>query len=430
MSTFKTYCFWGSLHTIFLHFQDIESIDWLQETSTNECKLMVSPIVIDELDEKKIGTSRLSNKARKVLNRLEELAELENAEIRKNVFLEVIINKPQRIVYEENGLNFNEQDHRLIASIIEFRDKSNLNDIVLCTNDIGPRLRAKQFNIEALKLNDKYLIPSQDSEEEKKIKKLEQEIRTLKNKIPLLSLMFSNDKEFIQFELNKFKEIDFKELKVKMMDEIKMKYPYIEQIDPYKNPASLIAQNMFSLTSDQINTYNKKLDDFFLKYEKAIDGFYEHEIKQKLTFELEFVLSNSGNCPAENIDIHLHFPDGFEVVESDDIENEIELPEPPYKPKNRLDFGQSTFSSLSSVYPTLNVANNLKFNRPTIKKTNSFDVDFYRKNLKHGYDEKLESLSIIFENHAEIKNFQVGYEISASNIPEKIKGNLNVIFRK
>ena len=75
---------------IFFHFQYFETIDWLSEVSTSECKLMISPIVVDELDEKKIGTNKLSNKARKVLNRLEELMDVDNAQIQEKVFIEVI----------------------------------------------------------------------------------------------------------------------------------------------------------------------------------------------------------------------------------------------------------------------------------------------------------------------------------------------------
>ena len=179
---------------IFFHFQYFETIDWLSEVSTSECKLMISPIVVDELDEKKIGTNKLSTKARKVLNRLEELMDVDNAQIQEKVFIEVILNKPQKKIYEDYELNFNEQDHRLIASILEFRDEKDDEDILLCTNDIGPRLRAKQYGITPLKLNEKYLLPFQESDEEKTIKKLERENRALKTKYPFFHLGFLTQK--------------------------------------------------------------------------------------------------------------------------------------------------------------------------------------------------------------------------------------------
>ena len=280
---------------IFFHFHYFESIDWLSESSTSACKLMISPIVVDELDEKKIGTNKLGSKARKVLNRLEELMDINNAEIRDNVFIEVILNKPQKKIYEKYELNFNEQDHRLIASILEFRDEKNITDIVLCTNDIGPRLRAKQYGITPLKLDEKYLLPFQESEEEKTIKRLERENRALKSRIPILSLRFSNSKEFVQFNVQDESEVDFEEFKSKLMSELKDKNPYLEPIDPFKNPTALLSQNMFALTTEQIKSFNEKLDAYFSDYEKALEEFYENENRKKLIFELNFVLDNSGN---------------------------------------------------------------------------------------------------------------------------------------
>lgn len=72
----------------------------------------------------------------------------------------------------------------------------------------------------------------------------------------------------------------------------------------------------------------------------------------------------------------------------------------------------------------------MNLNSPSIKKTNSYDVDFSRKNLKHGYSEQLEELTIIFDSNSSINNFQIDYELSSANMPEKLIGKLNVLFEK
>jgi len=412
---------------IFLHFQDFQKIDWLTEIAVEKCTIVVAPIVLDELDEKKIGTSRIGNKARQVLNQIERL--IDNPQIADNIAFEVILDKPLQNIYEENGLNFLEQDHRLIASIIDFKQKRSVKNIVLCTNDIGPRLRAKQFSIGTLKLSDKYLLPTQESEEEKKLRKLEQENQKLKNRIPELSLRFEDLNEFQKFDTKDIRAKNYNDFKRNRIIEIKAKYPYLEHVDPYKNPLASLTMGL-SLAADQINSYNKKLDEYYCEYEKVLAQLFEQEIKKSLTFEIKLKLINKGSSPAEDVDLHLHFPDGFELLESNQIENQIDLPEPPYKPKHKLDFGHFQMSSIGSYMPNINIGNNLNFNRPSIKKTNSYNVDFNRKQLKHGYSEDLEELSIIFESYAIIQNFKFEYEISARNLPEKIKGKLNVIFNK
>jgi len=411
---------------IFLHFQDFRKIDWNKEAKSQECTLILAPIVLDELDEKKIGTSRIGKKARQVLNEIENL--IDKAVLNETIGFEVLLEKPIQRIYDENELNFKEQDHRLIASIIDFKEKRQVSDVLLCTNDIGPRLRAKQYGIASLNLSDKYLLPDQESEIDKKIKILEQENAKLRNRIPKISFAFDDSNEFVKIKTENFNLINYEDFKTQCLVEIKQKYPYMEHIDPYKNPLA----GLMTMTPDgnQINSYNEKLDEYFREYEDAIMQIYEREKRRKLTFEIKLQVTNSGTTPAEDVDIHLHFPDGFELFESEELDEEIELPEPPYKPKNRFDFGYHGMLSSSIISPQINLGTNLKFNKPTIRKTNSYNVDFNRKHLKHGYSEKLESLSIVFGSYEDIQNFKLDYVVSAGNMPEKIEGKLNVIFIK
>ena len=116
---------------IFLHFQDFEKIDWLYESSSKACKLVIPPVVIDELDEKKIGTNKIGNRARNILNRFEQLAEMEDSKIKENIDFEILLLKPSREIYETNDLNFDEKDHRLIASMIQFSEVCDLDKILL-----------------------------------------------------------------------------------------------------------------------------------------------------------------------------------------------------------------------------------------------------------------------------------------------------------
>lgn len=411
---------------IFLHFQDFEKIDWLSESSSKACKLVIPPVVIDELDEKKIGTNKIGNRARNVLNRLEKLSEIKNAKIRENIDFEILLIKPRQEVYDKNNLNFNEQDHRLIASIIQFSQEYDLNDILLCSNDIGPRLRAKMYSIESLKLNSKYLIPNQVSEEEKKIKNLERENQILRTRIPELDVLFLNEKKYQKIKVAERDYSNFEDFKTQKLKEIKMEYPYRE----YDEPKGNLLTQLGPLFSSRIEEYNNKLDEFYSEYEKGLDKIFEYEKKELLSFNIQFIIKNSGNSPAEDIDLHLHFPDGFELIESSEKEDYPSLPNPPYKPKSAFDFGYSTLPIAPSIYNPIITEPSLNFNSPSIKKTNSYDVDFSRKKIKHGYSEQLEELTIIFDSESSINNFKIDFELSAGNMPVKLVGKLNVLFEK
>lgn len=261
---------------IFLHFQDFRKIDWKKEAKAKECTLMLAPIVLDELDKKKIGTNRIGKKARQVLSAIEDL--IDKAVLNKTVRFEVLLEKPMQRIYDENELNFKEPDHRLFASIIDFKEKKQVDDILLCTNDVGPRLRAKQYGIALLNLSEKYLLPEQESEAEKQIKKLEQENAKLKNRIPKLSIAFDDSYEYIKFETENFDLIDYEDYKAQCFAEIKQKYPYMEDVDPYKNPLGGLM--ILMPDSNQINAYNSNLDKFFgIVYMAADGGLLEYDGK-------------------------------------------------------------------------------------------------------------------------------------------------------
>lgn len=411
---------------IFLHFQNFEKIDWLSESFSKNCKLIIPPVVIDELDEKKIGTNKIGNRARNILNRFEQLSEMEEAKINENIEFEILLLKPSREIYESNHLNFDEKDHRLIASIIQFSQEYNINDILLCSNDIGPRLRAKMFSIKSLKLDSKYLIPNQVSEEEKKIIQLERENQILKTRIPKLDVLFLDENKFQKIKIPQRDFSNFENFKAEKLKEIKIENPYMETINPNGNLLSKLS----ALEPSRVNEYNDKLDEFYSEYENTLDKIFEYEKKDLLSFKIQFIIKNSGKRPADDIDLHLHFPDGFELIESSEKEEYPSLPSPPYKPKNAFDFGHSAFPILTSFPHQFTPNTSLNFNSPSIKKTNSYDVDFNRKNLKHGYSEQLEELTIIFDSVSSIKNFQIDFELSTANMPDKLVGKLNLLFEK
>ncbi len=411
---------------IFLHFQDFEKIDWLSESVSKACKLVIPPVVIDELDEKKIGTNKIGNRARNVLNRFEQLSEMEEAKINENIEFEILLLKPSREVYETNNLNFDEKDHRLIASIIQFSQKYSLSDILLCSNDIGPRLRAKMFNIKSLKLDSKYLIPNQVSEEEKRIRQLERENQILKTRIPKLDVLFLDETKFQKMKIPQKDYSNFEDFKAQKLKEIKIENPYMETTNPYDNALSQLT----TLDPSRIRKYNNELDEFYSEYENTLDKIFEYEKKEMLSFKIQFVIKNSGNSPADDIDLHLHFPDGLELIESSEKEEYPSLPSPPYKPKHAFDLGHSAFPILTPFHNPITPNTSLNFNSPSIKKTNSYDVDFSRNNLKHGYSEQLEELTIIFDSESSIKNFQIDFELSAANMPDKLVGKLNVLFEE
>lgn len=416
---------------IFLHCQFFDQIDWLNVCSSDTCKLIISPVIIDELDKNKLGNSKIGKRARNTLLIIEEYFENNVSEIREKVFFEVINNKPSKSIYDEYELNFEEQDHKFLASIIEYKNQHPNIEIYLCSNNIGPRLRAKQFQIGILKLPSKYLLPAKDTDKDKKIRKLEEENLLLKTKIPKTKLEFENGNDFIKIKIDTSEHEKDEFIEVEL-SKLKKEYSYLESQEQNNDdnsiPSIFKGLNSFSLSDNQINDYNSKLEEFFKKYEEFLYNQYGYERKNQLAIRIKIFLVNTGTTPAEEIDIHLHFPNGFELMQIEDFQRPPKKPEAPYKPKSRFDFSNLGITAFMPNF-TSNLSD-LNINKPSIKKTNSYDVDFYRKHLKHHYKNQLDELVAIYRNFNDMINFSIDYEISVANMPESIVGKLSIIYEK
>ncbi|MBW8327168.1 MAG: hypothetical protein K0M50_20565 [Prolixibacteraceae bacterium] len=416
---------------IFLHYKQFDQIDWLSVCSASECELVITPIVIDELDKHKIGNTKIGKRARNVLTQIEKLYETGNFEIQKDVSIKIINEKPKLDTYSRNGLNYQEQDHRIFACIIEYRENNPSCEISLLTVDVGPRIRARQFDINVIKPPEKYFISPGETDEEKTIKKLEQENVFLKSRIPSLTLEFEDGKEFYKikkgeqsFEREKFVTENLGNKKVELEH-------LVYKENAYENPMAAFLQTMsvLSLSPEQIDKYNSELDNYFEDYKKYLIKKFEFIENRKLSHNISIYLSNSGSIPAENVDIHLHFPDGFKLIELEDYPKPPKEPKPPYKPKSRFDFeGMGLSMHLPNLYPTFPSDSKIEINKPTIRKTNSYEVDFQRNYLKHHYKSKLDTLVMIYERFENKQNFKIEYVISAANMPDIIQGNLNIIY--
>lgn len=68
------------------------------------------------------------------------------------------------------------------------------------------------------------------------------------------------------------------------------------------------------IPKEEIERYNNEVDKFIPAYTKFISRNLEFENLKRRTFKLDIALANDGTSPAEDIDIYMHFPDGFQLL--------------------------------------------------------------------------------------------------------------------
>jgi hypothetical protein len=185
-----------------------------------------------------------------------------------------------------------------------------------------------------------------------------------------------------------------------------------------------------ALASALDGNYNSKLQTFYSDYERYLYELAEFEDKKRRTFKLELRLSNAGRCPATNLHVFLHFPDGIAIYDEDSYEKTFVEPTEPEAPVEGYNAGiAGVANALSFSMPQLPTIPSPFANVTgwVVKRSNSVDLSSQVKELTHGLEVGLDSFYVMFESRESVRSFQIDYELLAGNIPEKLLGKLHVI---
>lgn len=395
---------------IFIHFKNFEDIPWNQilECNKNDIEIAIAPIVIDELDKHKYNSNpKVANRIKKLMPKFNEILSTGSSKGLKVQFLD---KRPRNEIFDEYMLDKNQQDDCLLASILSFKNHLNLNDKVFyVTNDFGPRIKTRSLNIDLLSISEEYLMEN-DSSEEQKLKK---ENERLKNLFPKLDIFFKESQNKIyevkkeNFDLNKELFISNK------MEEIKKDSPMLVYMED--SSSSLIKFN--NLTEQQITNYNKELNSYYESFKQYWDLAFDSVLYHHNFLKLNLIIKNIGNIPAEDIDIILRFPRDINVLLQEEL-NHFHLfkPKPPYKPLNSFDILHTRLNRY------FNTKSSVTLNKPILR--NEIELSF--RSLKHNKEIELDTLFIASDKI--FKGFKIDYSILVSNIPNPIKGELNIKF--
>lgn len=411
---------------IYLHFIQFDQIKWKELLNVDNFTIVIPITVISELDKKKIDdVPRISQQAKLIIKLLEKYNSKEVIpELVKIIFIK---NECNQDTFKKYSLDNTISDDRIIASILEFKEKNNGN-VILIAYDFGIKLKAGSYNIDYYEPPENLQIKI-ENKTEKRLKELEKENILLKNKIPDLKIFFDNQKTYKNFL---FENYILDETKISdKIKELKNKLPHL-QVPKDNNNKGLRIEKWDFLNKDPISQYNSDLNKYFDDYEKYLKDFVEYGKVYFRSCEIKLILVNNGTIPADDIHINFHIPDGVDVLDYNKYPNKPEEPEEP-----TLHSSSSMFKSpfnYSDIHKYLSVPN-IKPTFPNvsglnIKKSNSFDIDTHVKRLMHQKIEYLDIFYIVFKDYKSAFSFDFSYNIVAENIPTPINGNLHIIIDK
>jgi rRNA-processing protein FCF1 len=433
---------------IYLHYQPFDQVNWLDVLKVSEVIIVIPPIVVRELNKHKElhPRPRVKKRAGQVLKRLFSLFEsaprthlCDNVE----VWFE---DRDPTIDFAAFQLSRDIQDDNLIASIIMFRNENPETEVVLVTSDVGLTLMAKanRLGIPTIRLPDRHKLPEEPDPEQARIKELEKELRELKLQVPQLSLVFEGGRQHAVFTLPHPIEPTQDELE-SAVKRIKQLHPKMEhqsqQIRKLPEHLASMAEAFASLNAsfgntippEDIDNYNTSLDKFYQAYGEYLKRNVRHQNLKRRAIELDIFVTNDGSAPAEDIDVFMHFPDGFRLTDTEGFPTSPRSPKPPPPPKTQMQKLHEAFSVPPAIVPSLTsytsdlVLPATNVSALNIKQTGSYDVNFHVQKVKHKLQEPAEPLYVIFESFEAAQSFHIDYQILAANVANEVVGQLHVV---
>jgi hypothetical protein len=412
---------------ILLHFRTFDEISW-NKIAGDDYELQIAPIVLDELDKHKNNqNSKTAQRARMIAAKFEQIMD----EPKGKTPINFIARRPQASYFDEYQLDPKHQDDCLIASIFQYKTENPTTAIKLISDDLGVKLKSKTLGIEVHKLGNELRLPETLDKNLKEIERLKKQLVELKERAPKVLISFENKVTHFKktIETNVKTLLKYKEDE---LAKIKREYPPIQMKQENTDTQNIFEvvngmNGIFGLSDERRKEYNLLLNEFYQTYDQYLQKQYASVMKRLMSFKLVFHLYNEGTTPATDIDVWLHLPDGF-LVEKKYAE-EPKKPEPPYRPKNNFDFERINPPSLNFInrISSVNQIPQINPDKPTVRKTNSYEVTYHCNSLKHGLTHKFEAIVLQYEHFEDMKSFAIDYRLNISNVPTPIEGQLHII---
>lgn len=333
---------------LFLHYRPLSEVDWCPLFRTTAVELAIAPVVTRELEKQKtLSPSRkLRDRASTALKLLRKY--LANPQVRDGVTLQFLVNEPTADFAASRALNLQIEDDRLIGTLLLFREGNPDTRCVLVTGDLSLTVKAHPCQIEVLALEESLLLPNEPDPVEKKNKQLEAELLRYKSREPALTLLFADGKGHARFRivspgntLDPEAEIQSKLAVAKNnCQPVDLKPPREAGAPPAADsPLSQIAalfEGFQSMGREFYEDYNARVAAYHRAYEKYLRDALAFKTLAARTIKLDLILENRGTCPAEDIHVLMHFPDGCALYDERDPPKAPEEPEVPSKEINLL----------------------------------------------------------------------------------------------
>lgn len=390
---------------ILLHYKWFEEIPWKEELGCDDVTIVITSVVLDEIDKvKDEDKGKVQKRAKMVSSKLGGYL-LDGIQGKYTV---KYIEYPFASEADKQQYNLLRNDNQILFSIL----KTGLatSDVCVVSSDNSMLIKAKQYGFKVHRLDEKYRFQEELSKEEKEVKEIRAELERMKNRLPKPELLFEDGSSHIQ--ITRTVPDDIEAIVQKGMSELRMEYPEktIEDGQEYFG-----GQVINMLTQDQVVAYNISRKYFFDKSETKIRLEAQRDDLDCRMVRVSIIVNNSGTAPTGKMSIFLQVPEDIPVYAKSARKSvNYEQPKTPnYHPQlNNISFGGIPYIPKVEMWDTDAYMNNNRL---------CDEMEPLTHNLKHKTFE-------FYVDSATCPNFKMQWIIVDAALIDPVRGELNVNF--
>ncbi len=304
-------------------------------------------------------------------------------------------------------------------------------------------MKARQRGFEVFDPPAEYRLPSALDAEQKKLRDLQRENVELRNRRPRLALTVGDGADRLTMDVGEPPRLD--EAKIRgQVEAARRDHRPLDRHDRARaqararGRAKLGGAPVRHLVAgpEAYQNYNVALEKYFTSYEEYLRRLPEEEDQRRRVISVDLTVANTGNEPAESVDIVLHLPDGMHALEAP---GPLPLPDPPRLPKKPRGAITHMMADLQETFaisdrgrlPNIDIP--IPSPPPNVRgpwislPPDDQVVRCHVRKLRHKEGATFATFSLNFESREAARNCEISYEVSADNIPEPITGVFHVI---
>lgn len=403
----------------FIHLRDLKDLPWTELfPGMRSLEIVIAQAVIDELDSiKNSKTGRTRDRSRMALSLIEEISSKKNMsmEIRSVPYKIVIkINQRYKIEWDRYPrLDPIRADDVLIAEMV-----SDSNSATLVSNDLGPIIRARSMDLQAVRAPEGWTLPSPRDDADLKISKLEKDLAQAKSTKPNIEVRFTDQNAAGEIVCHvPLLEPIPEATKMAILRRAAEVYPR-KKIRTIED--SFYTAGLQVIANHEANKYYKEYDSFIEKLKNQINDLHKLLYNAFKWMDIRFSFENNSNVTATNLRIEMSCAGNYIMCSSrsalEAYGGSIGRIAPPNEPKSAADDYLRARGLEPPLFHKVTPRDPVRFywvENPTGKNRGVFVCDEFRP-MKVWED-------VFYVRGSNLNKGSVSLEITATNLPAPVE---------